>query len=309
MRRYGDLLQEHAGLPPSEWAWEGVLEVGDVAVLGGNPKKGKSTFAYQLAVAVAQGRSFLGRSTRQGPVMIVVPWAEMSCAKALAYLHYAGASVDDPLWLEQATLDTSGLVKSLLTRAAEHRITFAVVDAYGTVFCVEDEDDNAEAIRRLGPFVQGAREACMTTVLLHHLGKRTDGTAIGTIRGASALGGIVDKAGIFRGVAGYATQRSLTWIGRYVGTPAPTLALDFCDGRYVPLASPEEARSARALAALDGEWRTVEEVATVTGDGRDATKRALEAHYAAGAVERCGGVKGDPSRYRRATNHVEVGAG
>ena len=49
-----------------DWLVHGLMPRGVIALLAAYPKVGKSTLVAQLAVSVAQGRAFLGRSTQQG---------------------------------------------------------------------------------------------------------------------------------------------------------------------------------------------------------------------------------------------------
>src|SRR5262245_49924574 len=53
------------------YVWEDLLAPGTVAALVAKPKVGKTTNAYELAVKVAQGLPYLGRTTTQGAVLIV----------------------------------------------------------------------------------------------------------------------------------------------------------------------------------------------------------------------------------------------
>jgi hypothetical protein len=54
-----------------EWILEEYLPAGGLVLLVGKPKEGKTTLAYELAVKVAQGASFLGRQTQRGGVLIL----------------------------------------------------------------------------------------------------------------------------------------------------------------------------------------------------------------------------------------------
>ena len=63
----GELMEEPE--VPIDWLLDGLLVRGTVSLLAAKPKTGKSVFARGLALAVAQGRSFLGRTTNQGGVL------------------------------------------------------------------------------------------------------------------------------------------------------------------------------------------------------------------------------------------------
>jgi hypothetical protein len=51
------------------WIWDGILPAGGMSLLVAKPKVGKTTLAFNLAVAVSRGEEFLGRKTTQGPVV------------------------------------------------------------------------------------------------------------------------------------------------------------------------------------------------------------------------------------------------
>jgi hypothetical protein len=65
-----EILQA-ADAPEPDWVVGGLIPAGGVALLAGRPKSGKSTMARALAVAVVQGRPFLGRETRRGRVLLL----------------------------------------------------------------------------------------------------------------------------------------------------------------------------------------------------------------------------------------------
>src|ERR1700686_1019338 len=55
--------------PPKDWIVNGLLRVGRrrPSILAGNAGDGKSTLAKQLAIAISQGKPFLGRETKRSP--------------------------------------------------------------------------------------------------------------------------------------------------------------------------------------------------------------------------------------------------
>jgi RecA-family ATPase len=64
-----DLAAEVPEVP--DWQVHALLPQGSLGLLSAYPKVGKSTLVSQLTVAVAKGRDFLGRHTRQGGVLYV----------------------------------------------------------------------------------------------------------------------------------------------------------------------------------------------------------------------------------------------
>lgn len=67
MIRAKDLLASEE--PETEWLWGVILPAGGLSLLVAKPKVGKTTLAFNLGWAVAGGRDFLGRKTKQCPVV------------------------------------------------------------------------------------------------------------------------------------------------------------------------------------------------------------------------------------------------
>src|SRR5215510_6246446 len=99
-RRASDLLAETP--EPTEWIFEEYVPVGSLALLAGKPKEGKTTLAYELAVRVAQGHPFLGRSVRQGGVLILA--VEEHPRDVRMRLHTLGAADLDNLHVHVSPL-------------------------------------------------------------------------------------------------------------------------------------------------------------------------------------------------------------
>lgn len=57
--------------PPVPYCVDGLLSEGGFSILGAKPKVGKSSLSRYLAVAVAKGNPFLGRSTTKGEVLLL----------------------------------------------------------------------------------------------------------------------------------------------------------------------------------------------------------------------------------------------
>lgn len=83
-----------------EWLVEGLIPCRTSVLLGGLPESGKTILCVQLALAVAQGTSFLGRSTKQGPVLVVELNAPPpSLALQLTTARSAGIQLDGPVFV------------------------------------------------------------------------------------------------------------------------------------------------------------------------------------------------------------------
>src|SRR5258705_3910771 len=56
---------------PTRWLWADALPVNSTSLLVGQARDGKTTFALNLALAIARGADFLNRKTIKSPVFYV----------------------------------------------------------------------------------------------------------------------------------------------------------------------------------------------------------------------------------------------
>jgi KaiC/GvpD/RAD55 family RecA-like ATPase len=289
-----------------EWIVPGLLPRGILALLSAYPKKGKSTLVSQLAVAVAQGKPFLGRGTQQGSVLYIV--AEERQDDVLRRLRDFGMTDTDPivLWSETAS-DGQGERGELQEFIREHGIVLVIVDTFASYLLVKDETNNSDVTVRLKPYVDIAHDTEATILFVHHERKNQDGGDDGTrsIRGGGAILGLADLSLQLQQEGG-GTGRRLKIVGRYKGLPQ-SLKLDYQNDEYVSLGTTEEhtrkAQRDKIVAVLPtiGAGLTVQEaVKAVTGLKLSTARGALDDAFTAGEVTREGaGKKGDPFRYRR----------
>jgi hypothetical protein len=286
-----------------DWLVHQLLPLGAVAILAAYPKVGKSTLASQLTVAIAQGRSFLGRPTRRNGVLCVV--AEEHKADVVRRLRQFGMSDADAicLWTETAT-DTAA-DRDLMKRFIATN-NLVIIDTWASYLMIQDETNNSEVTRRMMPYVEMARGSGATILFVHHERKNRDegGDDARAIRGGGAILALVDLAYQLQR-DGSETGRKLKIVGRYSEVPAQ-LKLDYLEGEYVSLGTPEEhsriALRDKSVAVLPstGPGLTVAEVVKATHTRAGAVRAALEGAYAVSIVERSGsGKKGSPFRYRR----------
>jgi len=305
-RSTAELLGEP--IPPIAWVWEPYIPEGGLVLLAGFMKTGKTTFAYPLIRAIAQGKDFLGYPTRQGGVLVLA--VEEHPQDVRRRLEKFGVAPDDPVAVHTGPLDDSLATFLALTGHVRDTATrLVVLDTLPAFWGIEDENDNAKVGKAVRPWLKLARETGAAVLLVHHESKAGGERGRG-IRGAGALFGLVDQALVltFPPGASSTNKRNLIAHGRYSETPGNVvIELDGTD--YVLVGtSPEAARGAdadRILAMLpaDEPW-TVEQI--VEGTGLPNTKRVREglAILADRVVRTGGGVKGDPHRYRRKPHSI-----
>lgn len=284
------------------WVWEPFLPEGGLVLLVSFMKVGKSTLAYPLAIAIAQGKPFLGYRTKQGGVLILA--VEEHPRDVKRRLQRFGLCPGDPVFVHRGRLvDSPATFEALRQFIRKNVIKAVILDTLPRFWSVYDENNNAQVMREMSPFLDLARDTGAVVILLHH--ERKSGGEDGRgIRGGSALFGIVDQALMLdrRRQGGTSTQRVLRALGRYDETPGE-LILDLAGDEYRRLGTSEElnreAKEAKVWEALSEEPRDVATVAQGAGLTEKETRKVLEG--LGGKVIRKGrGVKRDPYTYRRA---------
>jgi hypothetical protein len=180
----------------TDWLVDRMLAVGDMSVLVAKPGIGKSTFAAELAVAVAYGRPFLGRQTRQG---LVVYLAFEGARSTMAHMVRRGHDPESPailIWRSDA--DTQDPAAWLDTVLKDVTPALIVVDTLADFARVRHGSSNAgyeDMVAKLGAVYVWAQARRAHIHLLHHGGKGDrDGidAALGTIGIVSKPGTVLD---------------------------------------------------------------------------------------------------------------------
>jgi hypothetical protein len=284
---------------PVTWQWEPFLPAGSLSVLAGFAKSGKSTLVYPLAVAVAQGRRFLGYPTRQGAVLLLA--VEEHDRDVRRRLERFGMQPSDPIHVHCGPLaNDPRQIASVRAFCRMRDIRLVVLDTLAHFWHVENENDNAAVLRAVKPLLQLARTTGTAVLLVHH-DRKTGGQGGRSIRGGSAVLGVVDQALLLAEADG--DRRILKSVGRYAETPR-RLLIELRGNEYHTVEHP----TAQALAHDAGEvWALLPETGgkdqdTLVQEAGISKKRVLAALDVLGSsVSRTGdGKKRSPYRYCRA---------
>ncbi len=293
-----ELLAEES--EPLRWIWEPFLPEGTLALLAAFMKVGKSTFAYALAVAVAQGRDFLGYQTTSGGVAILA--VEEHPRDVLRRLRRFGLRDTDALWVHRGELrNFPETIAKLETSIRAERIKLVIVDTVARFWNLNDENNNAEMERQVSPLLDLAHRTGAVVLLVHHE-RKTGGEGGRGIRGGSALLGLVDQAFTLTRPAGPATpQRVLEAVGRYSETTPSRTTFKLDGNVYERLPTPGREAAREAVgAALSIVLQSTACLAGKTGYTKKVVKQAL-VDLGSQVVREGEGVKGDPYGYRRAS--------
>jgi hypothetical protein len=274
------------------------LPVGGISMIAAKPKVGKSTTARSLAVKVARGDDFLGRTTTKGAVVYLA--LEEKRSEVAKHFARMGAS-DESIFVHVGAAPEDALA-ALKSAIVDHKPVLAIVDPLLKLVRLRDANDYAEVSRAMEPLIELARTSGCHILCVHHLGKgeRTGGDAI---LGSTALFGAVDTAILMRRRN---DQRVIESVQRYGSDfPESVVTLD-ADTGIVAVAGEVAAidRTAmgdKILAEIAGEQLTRDEINARVGGNPTPIASALNALIEDGKIRRSGaGKKGDPYIYEKA---------
>lgn len=188
-------------LPPVQWTIEGIVPRGALSALYGQPGAGKSFAALDMALAIAHGRAWQGRSTAAGAALYIAGEGVgglgarvRAWQAARGYWRRDGADPDfHVLPLAAPIGDAGGLDRLLRTiDAIGARFEMIVIDTVARAMAATGHDENDAT--EMGLFVAAcdaiAAHTGAAVIAVHHSGK----DAARGLRGSSAFLGAVSAS-------------------------------------------------------------------------------------------------------------------
>jgi RecA-family ATPase len=180
-------------LPPSkptDWVIEGMIRTGRKrpSLLAGLPEAGKSTLAHQIAIAVATGAPFMGRTTQKSHVLY---WKnEETEADVKEDLIQAGLVNDDSLTviLPEAKDDNIQVLVQALTKYESKLCIVETLADFFPGYELEKSKDMRDALSRFATEV-GAYFPNTAFLMLAQFNKSTskDGLSLTRISGSTSI--------------------------------------------------------------------------------------------------------------------------
>lgn len=200
--------------PPEPGVVEELLYPGQLSLLIGAPKVGKTTLARTLALAVARGAEWMGRSTIKGKVIIIevegAPTHERDAFRKL------GALKTDTIqmYVEPTDPDRAVFLNDLEETIEEERPILCIIDTLFRALHIEDGNDYSKALMAMDAISTVAKRTKCHYVLIHHARKGKGGSDNDLSLGSQALTGTSDTNLFLRGKAGAAWLSSEQRYGR-----------------------------------------------------------------------------------------------
>ncbi|NWF91927.1 MAG: AAA family ATPase [Syntrophaceae bacterium] len=280
----------------TDWIWEEILPIGGLSLVIAKPKVGKTTFAFNLAVAISRGDTFLGKKTLQATVIYLALEEKRSeLQKKLSSLGIA----DEPLFFHfgPAPIDAMKEVEALIR---EKEANFLIIDILQKFCRVKDLNDYAQVTRALEPLMVIARQLNCHIQLIHHAGKKDRQDGDDTLGSTGLLGGVDTSIHIKK----RERRRSFFTIQRY-GEDVPETVIDLLpDGSLEVAGRREEVEIGETLPlileALDEGPLTINEIWERVEKRHDLVSKGVKMLVENGQVSRSGdGKKGNPFVYEK----------
>jgi len=295
-----DLLAEPEEI--IDWVLEDMLPAGGISLFAGKPKSGKSTLARGLAVAIARGEQFLGRTTTKGPVLYL--GLEEKRSEVRKHFHALGASGEEGIHVHIAPAPVQAIAAA--QRAiAQYQPVLVIIDPLLRFTRVKDANDYAQVNNALEPVLTLARESGAHLMLVYHSGKSDKADLVDSALGSTAFAGSVDTLLVYKRTERY---RILATVQRY-GPELPETVIEWdAERRSVSLGTERskaetERLKTEILSHLKPGTGLTEDQICEAVEGKQAIKRsALRELLKEGKLSREGaGKRGDPYIYKWAT--------
>lgn len=292
--------------PPPVELVEGLLSVGELALLAAPAKAGKSWFLLQMAKAIAAGVPFLGRVTRQGPVVYVNSEVGEQAWEGRSRFVNEAMGIDPPALFHACTRGQNVTLGNIVERlqggmetAGLAEVGAIIIDPFYSLAGGVDENAAGEVAGVMLGLQRLAEEIGAAVIVAHHTGKGDAGSKslFDRARGSSAFGGSVD---VFMSLTarGGEGRMVLDVVRRNGRSPEPrTLQFDFPLWWDVGEAEPDAAgvvgaprrysvENIMGAFAVPGEELTVGEVMDRTGMGRSKAYELLKEAVASGQLRK-----------------------
>ena len=187
-----------------QWTVDGFLPSAGTSILAAKPKTGKTTLSRQLALAVARGEPFFGRSVMKGLVLYIALEQKLSEVKR-HFLDLGGKESDQ---IVICTTISGGDQIELLSRyIREQKPALVIIDPIFRFIKISDGNNYNAVYAALEPFCTLARTSGAHIMMIHHRGKG-EKSGGDSFLGSTAIFAAVDTAITMNKTAQHRTIKS-----------------------------------------------------------------------------------------------------
>ena len=187
--------------PPRQFLIDGILARGNLAMLGGRPKSGKSWLSFQLAQAIDAGAPFLGKATTKTNVLyMALEDGDRRIHERLHIRRWIPQHVNfvfTALPLDDGKGNTGTGFEQIMNTATSLGTGLVIIDTLRSSMSGHvDESDNAGMAAILNPLANFAHDKNVSILINHHTTKGATDDIFNSFRGASSIRGAYDLGAI-----------------------------------------------------------------------------------------------------------------
>jgi len=195
---FADLVAQE--FPPQQFLVDGLIPAGQLVMLGGRGKAGKSWLVLQLIAAVDRGIMFLGKPTKRGRVLyLALEDGRRRMNQRPKILRWQPSPAVD-ISFRVANFDHGGEGLAHIRQAiADKRYDLVVIDTLiKTLSAAADENSNTEMAAICNELADMAHDSGAAIVIVHHTSKVKTENPFDNLRGASAIRNAYDVGLLLR---------------------------------------------------------------------------------------------------------------
>jgi len=184
---FADLVSQD--FPPQKFLVDGLIPAGQLVMLGGRGKAGKSWLTLQLIAAIDRGSPFLGRSTQRGRVLyMALEDGRRRMNQRPKILKWQPSSeIDIAFRVEKFDAGGQGLAH-IRQAIADKGYDLVVIDTLvKTLSGSADENNNTYMAAICNDLADMAHDSGACILIVHHVSKQLVENPFDALRGASAI--------------------------------------------------------------------------------------------------------------------------
>ncbi|MEQ9617820.1 MAG: AAA family ATPase [Deltaproteobacteria bacterium] len=200
--------------PTIRWIVDKMIVEGSLVLLVGKPKLGKSIFALNIGLSVAQGELFLQNATTRGKVLyLALEDRPRLINKRLWQILQSREDIDIDFICKPVLLDSQEQRDSLKALIEERDYKLVIIDPLIESYNAADENNANDMARVLRPIREIVQSTSCSCLVIHHT-RKSEGISGEVIRGSSAILGAVDGAILLKEIRGQGKNISIETIIR-----------------------------------------------------------------------------------------------
>ncbi|MBT8212804.1 MAG: AAA family ATPase, partial [Acidimicrobiia bacterium] len=180
-----------------EWLWPGRIPIGDLTILAGDPGLGKSFVTVDMAARVSTGRTWPDGEVNQVGGVVLLNAEDRLGKTVRPRLEASGADLNQIMAIDKVVNTVTGAegpfvietnVSALRTAIkSTPNCRLAVIDPVTAHMGSTKTISDVDVRRALAPLMELANECGVAIVLVMHLNKRNDTSAIHRVSGSMAF--------------------------------------------------------------------------------------------------------------------------